>query len=62
MADNSPLWSRVGRAAPASGAHVFLGQPNIFFVSVNAKDRDPWVARSEVQRSLEDVWRNEATA
>src|SRR5437660_12288624 len=28
----------VGRQTPAPGAHIFVGKPNIFFVTVNAKD------------------------
>jgi len=42
MEENSPLYRAVGRKAPSPGAHIFLGQPNIFFLTVNAKDRVPW--------------------
>ncbi len=62
MAENSPLWPHVGRTAPAGGAHIFLGQPNIFFLTVNTKDRVPWLGQHKVQSSLEDIWRHVATA
>ena len=62
MPENSPLWPHVGRTMPAGGAHIFLGQPNIFFVTVNAKDRVPWIGQGTVQNGLEKLWRNEATA
>jgi putative transposase len=52
----------IGRQTPAGGAHIFLGQPNIFFLSINAKDRAPWMANPSVQSSLEKIWRAEATA
>src|SRR5262245_16384130 len=52
----------IGRHTPALGAHIFLGQPNIFFVTVNAKDAVPWMANATVQNSLADIWSTEATA
>jgi hypothetical protein len=52
----------VGRQTPTPGAHIYLGQPNIFFVTVNAKDAAPWMANSIVQNSLAEIWRVEATA
>ena len=52
----------VGRQTPAGGAHIFLGQPNIFFVTVNAKDAVPWLANDLVHASLVKSWREEATA
>src|SRR5438093_8411226 len=62
MADNARLYPHVRRTAPAAGAHIFLGQPNIFFVTVNAKDRVPWIGQREVQQSIEHIWRTEANA
>ena len=47
----------IGRQTPAPEAHIFLGQPNIFFVTVNAKDAVPWMAEATVQKSLTDIWR-----
>ena len=52
----------VGRQSPAPGAHIFLGQPNIFFATVNAKDAVPWIAASDVHNSLVGIWRDDATA
>src|ERR1041384_5062671 len=52
----------VGRKTPAGGAHIFLGQPNIFFVTVNAKDKLPWMNQPVVQASLAEIWGKEATA
>jgi putative transposase len=52
----------IGRQTPAPGAHIFLSQPNIFFVTVNAKDAVPWMADATVQKSLAEIWRAEATA
>ena len=60
--ERAPLWPHVGRSAPAAGAHVLLGGPNIFFLTVNAKDRVPWMAQATVQEGLASVWRTEATA
>ena len=62
MEEKSPLYPAVGRTTPASGAHIFLGQPNIFFLTVNAKDRVPWMDQAVVQTSLVAVWREAATA
>src|SRR5205809_392867 len=53
---------QVGRKTPAGGAHIFLGQANIFFVTANAKDKAPWMAQPAVHSSLADVWREEAKA
>ena len=56
------IYRPIGRKAPAGGAHIFLGQPNIFFVTVNAKDRVPWIGQASVQSALVRLWREEATA
>jgi len=52
----------VGRKTPAAGAHVFIGHTNIFFVTVNARDRVPWMNQPAVQSSLVDIWRDQAAA
>ncbi len=52
----------IGRRTPAGGAHIFLGGPNVFLVTVNAKDRIPWIGQAIVQSALERIWRHEATA
>ena len=54
--------SDVGRQTPAGGAHIFLGQPNIYFATVNAKDAHRWLANETVQVSLVELWKEEATA
>lgn len=51
-----------GRKTPAAGAHTFLGQPNVFFVTANAKDRVPWIGQPLVQTTLVEIWREVATA
>jgi len=60
--DERSLFQGVGRRTPAGGAHVFLGQTNIFFLTVNTKDRVPWLNQVSVQTSLAHIWRDEATA
>jgi len=62
MSRGEDIHPDVGRQTPAAGAHIFLGQPNIFFVTVNAKDAVPWMANRQVQDSLAGLWRSEATA
>lgn len=54
--------SHIGRKTPAGGAHIFFGQENIFFVTVNAKDRVAWMADPKVRDSLVGIWKEEATA
>ena len=46
----------VGRRVPASGVHLYLGQPTLVFLTVCAKDRRRWLARTQVQQALEEVW------
>ena len=62
MSRGEGIYREPGRQTPASGAHIFLGQPNILFVTVNAKDAVPWMANAAVQSSLVDIWRTEARA
>ena len=56
------MYPEFGRKAPAGGAHIVLGQPNVFFITVNAKDKIPWIGQADVQRTLEGIWRERATA
>jgi hypothetical protein len=62
MATGEGIHRDTGRQTPAAGAHIFSGQPNIFFVTVNAKDAIPWMANATVQQSLAEIWSKEATA
>ena len=62
MPKGEGIHREIGRQIPTPGAHIYLGQPNIFFVTVNAKDAKPWMANTTVQNSLADIWRAEATA
>jgi putative transposase len=62
MADGCGPSPQIGRKTPAGGAHLFSGQPNIFFVTVNAKDRSPWIGQASVQAALVKIWGEEATA
>jgi len=62
MTQGEGIYPTIGRKTPTGGAHIFLGQPNIFFVTVNAKDRSPWLAQPEVQRDLVEIWTSEAAA
>jgi hypothetical protein len=62
MPKGEGIYRESGRQTPAAGAHVYLGQPNVFFVTVNAKDALPWMASVTVQNSLAEIWRQEATA
>jgi len=62
MTRDSGPYAEVGRQTPAGGAHIFLGQPNVFFVTVCADARIPWMAQAAVQSALERIWREEATA
>jgi putative transposase len=62
MNDCSGPYADIGRKTPAHGAHIYLGQPSVFFVTVNAKDRNPWIGQAAVQSALERIWRQEATA
>ncbi len=62
MAKGEGIHREVGRQSPMAGAHIFPGRPNIFFVTANAKDAIPWMANDIVHKSLEEIWRMEATA
>jgi putative transposase len=62
MSRGEGIYPDVGRQVPAAGAHILLGQPNIFFVTVNAKDAVPWMADPVVQATLAGLWSRDATA
>ena len=62
MSEGSGQFPQVGRQTPAGSAHIFLGQPNVFFVTVNTKAGVPWMNQSAVQSTLTSLWREEATA
>jgi putative transposase len=62
MTRGDGIYPDVGRQTPTGGAHIYLGQPNIFFVTVNAKDAMPWLANDLAHASLVRLWREEATA
>jgi len=54
--------NRYGRRAPASGAHLYQGQLNVFFLTVCAKNHVPWMHQAIVLQSLVEIWRTQATA
>ena len=62
MTEGYGEYPEVGRKTPAGGAHVFIGHTNIFFVTVNAKDRVEWMNQTAVQSALVEIWRDEAKA
>ena len=62
MTERYGPYTEVGRKTPAGGAHIFLGHTNVFFVTVNAKDRIPWIGQPTVQSALVNLWRDEANA
>jgi len=62
VVEGEGIYPTVGRKTPAAGAHIFLGTPNIFFVTVNAKDRVLWIGQTPVQSDLVDIWGKAATA
>ena len=45
-----------------AGAHIQLGGPNVFFLTICSKDRIPWMATKDVEDGLVNIWREEATA
>jgi len=57
MDERAPIYPDTERKTPAKGVRVSLEEPNIVLLSVNAKDRVPWIGQSAVHRSLESIWR-----
>jgi putative transposase len=60
MQPDAPF-QEVGRRRPASGVHLYLGQPTIVVLTVNTEKRIRWLADSEAHHHLRAVWQ-EATA
>jgi putative transposase len=56
MTRGEGAFPETGRKIPCHGAHIDLGGPNIFFVTVNAKDRVPWISQPTVHLSLRQIW------
>lgn len=50
------------RHTPAKGVHLSLGGPNWVFLTVCTEQRERWLIQPSVQRALEDIWKNTATA
>ena len=50
-----------GRKNPATGVHIFLGQPSIVLLTVNTLHREPWLSNDRAHLLLREVWRD-ATA
>ena len=46
-----------GRRTPAHGVKLSLAGPNIVLLTVNTKDRVPWLAQPVVHASLREIWR-----
>ena len=46
-----------GRKRPAHGVFTPSNEPTIVYLTVCTKDRKPWLASTDVQNALEDVWR-----
>ena len=45
------------RSRPTRGVNVSIGEPTIVFLTVCAKDREPWIAQTAVQESLGNIWK-----
>lgn len=46
------------RKTPAQGIRISLEGPTIVLLSVNSKDRVPWIAQDAVHRPLKAIWRS----
>jgi len=46
----------IGRKHPASGVRIDLGQPTIVFLTVNTRDRRPWLPQPLVNHVLRETW------
>ena len=46
-----------GRRTPAHGVKISLAGPTIVLLTVNTKDRVPWLAQAAVHASLREIWR-----
>lgn len=47
---------QVGRRKPASGVHIYSGEPTIVFVTACSEKRVPWIAQPVVHELLKKVW------
>ncbi len=56
MSEDPGAYPPVGRMTLAGGAYIFLGQPSIFFVTVNAEDGRPWMNQSAVPELRSETW------
>jgi len=57
MGGRYPRVENVGRKHPASGVQINLGEPTIVFLTVNTRDRRPWLAQPLVHECLCEAWR-----
>lgn len=52
----------LGRSTPAKGVHLSDTGPNWVFLTVCTEHRERWLATSEAQGALHEIWKNKATA
>ena len=45
-----------GRKTPAKGVKISLSGPNLVLLTVNTKDRVPWLTQPAVHTSLREIW------
>lgn len=57
MEEPVPIYPTAGRKTPSQGARISLDMPNVFFLTVNAKNRLPWLAQEAVHESLRQIWK-----
>jgi putative transposase len=53
---NDAPFADIGRKHPATGVHIYSGQPTIVFLTVCAAGRKPWLAAPAVHESLCAAW------
>jgi putative transposase len=51
----------VGRRTPAKGVHTSLDGPNWVYLTVCTRNRERWLADSNIQQALHHIWENSAT-
>ena len=54
-------FQEVGRKNPAPGVHIQLDGPNIVFLTVSTRHREPWLANDVAHSLLCEVWREATT-
>lgn len=47
-----------GRRTPAHGVKISMAGPNFVLLTVNTKDRVPWLTQPAVHASLREVWQD----